>query len=464
MTESHRPGATAAHAAARGRRTLGRTPVRPMAAVLALWAVVAACSHGGPGPGPHPDPAPPSPYAEGWSAVHADAANTDYSPVEGATDVTLAWQRDFEGSVHIGPLEWTINLGPTIGPDGTVYLTSTVTGCHLQAIDGATGETRWCSPEVDQYAVSSATLLDRDGRLFVADGEAMHAFDGDGDVLWERPIVGVPLSAQFTPEGRLIFVTHIGTVYVLDRATGEAMLPPLELVPGATWDPADGMMACARGTEACPSANTLAVDLDSGRFFFTFWAPGAAQAGVRAMQYTEDPTPALTPLWANDSLPGGSGSSPDLSADASRVYVNDNIDSVHALDAATGEEIWSFPIGYASGGSPSTSPDGLIMPAGGGPVLGVQDAGEQGVLAWRQDGLANRGIPTQVAGGTSYAIVQRGPGATDLVVLDTATGTEVDREQIPGVSVFSVGTTIGSDGTVYVPTIVGGLYAFRPAG
>jgi outer membrane protein assembly factor BamB len=397
--------------------------------------------------------------------VHADAANTDYSPVEGAADLSLAWQRDFEGSIHIGPLEWTINLGPTIDPEGRLYLTSTVADCPLQAIDGATGETLWCTTEVDRFAVSSSTLIDRDGRLFVADGEAMHAFDADGDVLWETPITGVPLSAQLTPEGRVIFVTHIGVVYVLDRATGEEVLDPVELIPGATWDPASGMMACARGTEDCPAANTLAVDLDTGRIFFTFWVPGAAQAGVRAMRYTEGPEPALTPLWANDSLPGGSGSSPDLSADGSRIYVNDNVDSIHALDAATGEQIWSFPIGYASGGSPSTSPDGLVMPAGGNqsPLLAVRDTGDTAELAWRDDAMDNKGIPTQTAGDKAYATVGHGPFRNDLVVVDARTGTELDREQIPGNSVFSVGTTIGPDGTVYVPTIVGGLYAYRPS-
>ena len=45
--------------------------------------------------------------------------------------------------------------------------------------------------------------------------------DPEGDVLWEAPIVGVPLSAQFSPGGRIVFVTHIGRIYLLDRATGE---------------------------------------------------------------------------------------------------------------------------------------------------------------------------------------------------------------------------------------------------
>lgn len=32
-------------------------------------------------------------YASGWSAAHADASNSDYSPVSGANDLTLAWSR-----------------------------------------------------------------------------------------------------------------------------------------------------------------------------------------------------------------------------------------------------------------------------------------------------------------------------------------------------------------------------------
>lgn len=447
--------------------TQARSRWRPgvRATALAVGPVIAAltaCTPAPPGAGP--DPEPPTAYAAGWSAVHADAANTDYSPVEGADDLTPAWQRRFEGSVRIGPLPWTINLGPTVGEDGTVYLTSTTPGCHLQALDGATGETQWCSSEVGLMAVASSALLDRDGRLFVADGEAMHALDARGEVLWEVPIVGVPLSSQFTPEGRLIFITHIGNVHVLDRATGEAVLPTVELVPGATWDPASGVMACARGTEDCPAANTLAVDERNGRFTFTFWEPGEPQAGVRAMQYSEDPEPAVTTLWTNDSLPGGSASSPVLSADGSRVYVNDNVDSVHALDAATGDAIWSFPIGFASGGSPSLSPEGVIMPAGGGesPLLALRDDGDSASLLWRHDAELNRGIATQAAGGRVYATVARDRFGNDLVVLDAATGAELDREPLPGTPVFTVGTTVGPDGTVYVPAVVGDLYAFTP--
>jgi outer membrane protein assembly factor BamB len=375
-----------------------RSPTRcrhvttPIALPLALSLLAIACSTSSgddaPAPGRDGSTTPPSssPYGQGWSAVHADSANTDYAPVDGPADVTSAWHRSLGGN---------INLGPTIGPDGRVYVTTAAPGCHLHVLDAATGETIWCSEEVDRFAVASSALLDDEGRAFLADSEAMHAFDADGNVLWETPIVGVPLSAQFTPEGRVIFVTHVGRIDVLRRDTGEPVLPPVELIPGATFDPATNMRGCALGTAECPSANTIAVDLDTGRFFLT--------------------------------------------------------------------EIWTYPIGYVTGGSPSTSPEGLIVPAGGlgqSPLTALIDEGDTAEQAWRLDTMTNRGIATQTAGDKAYATVVAGPGQNDLVVIDTATDAELDREPLPGTTLFSVGITIGPDGTVYVPTFDGELFAY----
>src|SRR5687767_10012322 len=71
-------------------------------------------------------------YGAGWPAVHADARNSDYSPVAGPKNVTLAWQRKFAG---------TINLGPTSDTKGHVYITTTAPGCHLCALSATTGDT-----------------------------------------------------------------------------------------------------------------------------------------------------------------------------------------------------------------------------------------------------------------------------------------------------------------------------------
>jgi outer membrane protein assembly factor BamB len=399
-------------------------------------------------------------YGPGWSAVHADASNSDFSPLEGARRLELTWERDFSGG--------DIFLGPTSDDQGRVYVTTNAPGCHVYALDQRTGETVWCSERVNPTAIASSPLLDNEGHLFLADNTAMFAFDtATGDVLWETPIVGFTLSAQFTPSGRIIFVTHIGRIYVLDRGTGQPVLPPIDLIAGAAYDPASPdqpTLACMLGTRDCPAANTIAVDR-KGRFFFTFFPPEAPQAELRAMEYSEDPKPSIAPLWTNESLPGGSGSSPDISADGTRLYVNDNVDSLHSIDAATGETIWSFALGWASGGSPSTSPEGVIIPTGG-PLLAIVDRGDHAELLWRDDYL-NRSIATQAAGHIAYPAVAaagRTPAENDVLVIDTQSGAVLDRVPLPGSTVFIVGTTIGPDGSVFVPTFNGRLFAFRPAG
>jgi outer membrane protein assembly factor BamB len=357
-----------------------------------------------------------------------------------------------------------ITVGPTSDPDGRVYLTDNAHPCHLQALDGETGEVVWCTDELDLGAAISSALIDRDGRIFVADSQALHAFDRDGGLLWESPIVGVPLSAQLTPAGDVVLVTNIGQVHVVDRATGEKVVPPRELIPGRRFTLAESLWPCARGLPGCPSANTIAVHPETGRVFLTWWEPGAPQASVRALDVDVDAEPAITDAWSNDALPNGSGSSPTLSADGTRLYVTDGVDSLHALDVETGEIVWSYRIGWNAGGSPSVSPEGLVMPAGAGATLAVADEGDRGVLAWRRDDLVNLGIATQAEGHRAYVTVPREGREVDIAVVDTRDGTVLDRDPLEGVSLFSVGTTLTPDGTVLVPTFAGTLHAFRPVG
>jgi PQQ enzyme repeat. len=398
-----------------------------------------------------------SAYGPGWSAVHADGHNSDYAHITGARKLQPAWQKKFDGP---------INLGATTGKDGKVYITTSAAGCHLYCLDARTGETLWCTDAVNRYAVASSALLDREGRLFLADDEAMHAFDNKGHLLWETPIKGFPLSAQFTQSGRLIFITHIGNVYVLDRKNGKPLINGQNLSPSFAADSTFNPIACMKGTRDCPCANTLAFDEKNGRLIFTYWQPGTASAALWAMQYTEQPQPAIIKLWENNSLPGGSASSPDISSDGSRVYVNDNNGYLYAIDARHGNIIWKYKIGFNPGGSPSTSPEGYIMPAGGsgGKMMCIQDKGDSAVFIWKNDYWTNRGLPAQAKGMVAYATVASKAGRfhNDLLVLDVLSGRELDRHTLPGTTIFSVGTTIGPEGNVYVPTFNGWLFAFKP--
>jgi putative pyrroloquinoline-quinone binding quinoprotein len=234
-----------------------RTQAVGAALAVAVLAPALGCTgddrgDGGRASGPELD-GPVSPYASSWAAVHADAANTDYSPVDPGADVALAWEEHIDGGLRVGPLPWTINLGPTLDPDGNLYLTSSEPGCHLRSLDGATGELRWCAADIDLLAVSSSPLIDRDGVLYMADGAGLHALDPDGSRRWLVPLDGVPLSVQFTSQGHLAFVTHTGTAYVLDRRDGRSLVDPVDLAPGVEWRPEDGMMACAGGPKRAPA-------------------------------------------------------------------------------------------------------------------------------------------------------------------------------------------------------------------
>lgn len=396
---------------------------------------------------------------QNWYAVHADGNNSDYAYVEGARNIELVWRRKFSG---------TINLGATTDASGQVYITTSADGCHLYALDHMTGETLWCSAEVGRLAVASSALVDKKGNVFIADDAYMFSFDSKGELKWKSPIIGFPLSAQFTSSQRLIFITHIGVVYVMDRETGKTMLMQ-ELTSGnssrlAEFDP----LACMRGTHDCPCANTLAVDRKSDRFYFTYWEHGATQADVVAMQYKEKPSAHVEMIWRNSSLPNGSASSPDISFDGDRIYVNDNEGGLHALDADTGKDIWRYNIGYATGGSQSTSPDGIIVPAGGAkaPLLCLMDMGDSATLIWRMDSVINRGVATQASGGLIYATFadqKKGRLYNYLAVIDARSGRQIDREALPGITIFTVGTTIGPEGNVYVPSFNGNLFAFRPS-
>ena len=386
------------------------------------------------------------------------APTRDYSPVDGAADVTLAWHRDFEGSVRIGALEWTINLGPTIDPDGTRV--PHVDGGGLPPPGPGRSDRRdacGARREVDQFAVASSTLLDRDGRLFVADGEAMHAFDPDGALLWETPLNGVPLSAQFTPEGRLIFVTHIGTVYVLDRddgrrgpGAGRAGPRRRPGTPAPAWRPAPAAPPSA------PSANTLAVDPATGRFFFTFWAPGAAQAGAAGHAVHRGPRAGHHPAVDQRVPARRQRVEPRPVADGTRVYVNDNVDSVHALDARDGRGDLELPHRLRLGRQPvdlARGADHARRGSAGARCSRCATRATAATLAWRarcadqqrhpHPGRGRQGLRHRGRGGRRHRpgrARQRPPGPSSTA------------EPIPGTSVFSVGTTIGPDGTVYVPT------------
>jgi hypothetical protein len=90
--------------------------------------------------------------------------------------------------------------------------------------------------------------------------------------------------------------------------------------------------------------------------------------------------------------------------------------------------------------------------------------GDSARLLWRMDSVINRGVPTQTAGGLIFATLaneKKGKLHNRLVIIEAKSGKKIDEEELPGVTLFTVGTTLGPEGNVYLPTFNGRLFAFK---
>jgi hypothetical protein len=129
-----------------------------------------------------------------------------------------------------------------LGPEGNRYVT---TGrgpgtSHLHAFD-RDGNLLWESPpqaspaDLDSAAVASATLVDRQGDVYVSDFDQFWAFHSDGTLKWVSalPTPGQSfVSAIITKEGFVGGVTTGGEVVLFDRNDGSSAVPVFQLPAG----------------------------------------------------------------------------------------------------------------------------------------------------------------------------------------------------------------------------------------
>jgi outer membrane protein assembly factor BamB len=357
---------------------------------------------------PPPDSDQTPYYAQtSWAGVHGDARNSDHAPLVTPTECAVAWTA-LDGAATL--------LAPTFGPEGHLYVT---TGrgpgtSHLHCFDRE-GRLLWESPrcfsnaDLDSWAVLSAPVVDCDGDVYVSDSNQLWAFRANGGIHWAASLAALGASNGFvscviTAEGLVGGVTTDGLVLLFERASGRLARPVLSLPGGAgppgplspPWGLWGGDLIDPARVAAvfypffgfrAEVANTPAVHPVTGRLYVV--AAGATpDAGTL---YGIDVGPQTLSIAFATPMGGGSGTSPALSPDGTRVYAADGDGVMHAFDAASGALLWSVS-GLGAAASPGVGPDGTVYAgsgAGQGGVLTALDPGGHERWSASYDDLAN---------------------------------------------------------------------------
>jgi outer membrane protein assembly factor BamB len=196
---------------------------------------------------------------------------------------------------------WTVDLGdarvmasPTVGPDGTIYVTNSAG--QLFAI-GADGSVRWRAQTGP--AIKSAPALGADGTVYQpsSDGK-MYAVSAQGQVKWSFD-----------------FGEHLGpTPLVTSQGTG----------PGGGGGGANGI-----GSGASPTVGpdgTIYIGANNSNMY--------AVAPDGSMKWLFEAERELAGIWTT----------PCLSADGATIYFGANKGGVYAVNTANGSRRWQFPV------------------------------------------------------------------------------------------------------------------------
>jgi outer membrane protein assembly factor BamB len=330
-----------------------------------------------------------------WPVVHGDSGNSDYVPIASAGDV--------ERSFHVlaGAALWT---APSVGPEGHVYIASGrgqgTSHLHVFSRDGTL---LWEGPPqrnrdgLDSAAVISAPVIDADGDVYIGDSNQFWAFHADGRQKWVVDVRGFGVSAPFIT-GIIVrdFVGGVsadGKVMLLRRSDGALGVPVLDLpgaasplgppIPKGLWggglvDPEirDMVWEILRG-HRYEITNTPAVHPETGRIYVV----GAGATEEEGSFYGIDLADGHLAVAFQTPVPPGSGTSPAISPDRSRLYAMAR-GALFAIDSESGAVLWSVDVN-GQDASPSVAPDDTVYVLGGERLVAVD--GERGAVEWSAD-------------------------------------------------------------------------------
>lgn len=308
---------------------------------------------------------------------------------------------------------------PLVTPDAVYLAVTHARGFRLSgavyALDPATGKPRWGFDRGGEMLPTASPPLLAGGRLYF--GEGMHAnfacrfyaLDAaTGKPAWDFPTGDHVEGGAAAADGSVIFAAGNDGVYALDAATGKPRWNfRADVHTDSTPWVGGGRVYVGTGpSRKFPTMQVVCLDARTGH---PVWR-----------------TPVKLPAWGSPVVAGdrvyvglGNGRL-TLPAQPPEVPAG----AVACLDAATGAERWTFPVGDAVFGRPVVLGDRVVVGSRDGHLYGVSlDGKELFRLAVGGPVMAS---PT-AAGGRVYAVSV--PGR--VVCVNPADGSEVWRHE-PG--------------------------------
>ena len=333
-------------------------------------------------------------YAQSaWPRVHRDTRNSDYAPIA-ATAVNRTRWTALDGAAVLAH--------PSIGPEGHIYVT---TGkgpgfAHLHAFD-RDGNLLWESqaqstPEsLDSAAVFSVPLVDASGDVYLSDMNQFWAFQSDGSVKWVSPLPapeGFMASAILSLDGHVGGITIHGKVVFLHRDDGSLAFPVFHLpeglgpsgppLPTGLW--ANGLIDPAirelvyQATFGYELQVTNTPAMDPNTGRIFITAAGVSPED--GLLYGLDTVDGQFQIAFSTPMTGGSGTSPSLAPDGATVYAVGGDGVLVAVDSETGGMGWRAE-GAGAAAAPAIGPDGTIYSGGGEHLLGIRPT--DGSIKWK---------------------------------------------------------------------------------
>jgi outer membrane protein assembly factor BamB len=337
--------------------------------------------------------------------------------------------------------------------------------------------TKWTRPLDRSYPVWSPPYLGKDGTLYIAATDGVHAVDPSSAMRWDyRMSLDDPImrGGLFQDDSGYLYVATANHVYSLTAGgvkrwqadcaraaftkTAQGW-PPNANVLYTTCDTHFAALSKSDGSETWtlpefetqgpPSLPTAPLMLNNGMIVFEKQQRIFAtdRSGKTLWTYPPDNLPAAILIGAGRD---------------DTVYAANLTTGFDALNAKTGSVKWTFQGGPAAGFNPSpvTAPDGTIyVAAARGPLFALFDDGS---LNWtfrlpaRQttDGYAS---PLLGSDGIIYLLLDRS------VIAVSPTGKLIWQIDLPGPNIANGFLTLASDGTLYVVTDTAVIHAVQTA-